>query len=391
MPVPVPTMDLAVPKGESFINYLINFYNQASAGPLNISRQFIDEIMARKQDDNRYFIILPKINRSDTAAASSSGNAKIIFVKKANPFIQIFRRMYFELFLIKKIVREYQIEKVIIFGSYSLVRLHVKKMVLVHHSYLLDDDAYAKLDGMARLTEIFRRMLFALTLRSSPILIVQSDYMRSLLKKKTRLRGNEIVVIANPISRNFVNDREKVREYPGNGKFTLFFPSRAHMHKNHEFVLRIAKYLQTACVSDIHFIITVDPRFIKGKDIIKKIVDENLGDIVENIGELPQSELPRYYKKCSALFFPSETETFGNPLIEGMFYGLPVIAPDLPYAVEICGKAGCFYEPGSVGSAMAQINALRNKDAYLKQCLLSVEQAKKYPEVKEWVDQYLNL
>jgi glycosyltransferase involved in cell wall biosynthesis len=299
--------------------------------------------------------------------------------------------MYFELFLIKKIIRKYHIEKVIIFGNYSLVKLKIMKFVLVHHSYLLDDDAYARLNGMPRLIEFFRRSLFELTLLSSPILIVQSEYMKSLLKKKIGMRGNEIVVIANPISRNFANEKAAVRKYPGSGTFTLFFPSRAHTHKNHEFVLRIAKYLRSMGFSDIHFIITVDSQYNQGKSIIKKIAAENLGDIVENIGELPQSELQEYYKKCSALFFPSTTETFGNPLIEGMYYGLPVIAPDLPYAVEICGKAGCFYEPGSVASAMAQINALRNEEAYLKHCLLSVEQAQKYPGVAEWVDQYLNL
>jgi len=52
-------------------------------------------------------------------------------------------------------------------------------------------------------------------------------------------------------------------------------------------------------------------------------------------GQLPQSELPDFYRKADVLINPSLSESFGMSLIEAMASGVPVIATDVGGMTEI--------------------------------------------------------
>jgi glycosyltransferase involved in cell wall biosynthesis len=52
----------------------------------------------------------------------------------------------------------------------------------------------------------------------------------------------------------------------------------------------------------------------------------NLGDGVEFIGEVPQSDVPRHFSEAHLMVHPSQEEAFGHVLIEAMGMGTPVIA-----------------------------------------------------------------
>src|SRR5690606_26762025 len=75
------------------------------------------------------------------------------------------------------------------------------------------------------------------------------------------------------------------------------------------------------------------------------------------VGRISRNEVEEWYSGSDALLFTSERETLGLPLIEAMQFGLPVIAPRLPYAVELLGDAGCYFDegdPASVAQAIAE-------------------------------------
>jgi glycosyltransferase involved in cell wall biosynthesis len=56
---------------------------------------------------------------------------------------------------------------------------------------------------------------------------------------------------------------------------------------------------------------------------------------VVTLGIIPYEEVIALYSRVNALVFPSYIETFGLPLTEAAFFGLPIIAADLPYAKEV--------------------------------------------------------
>ena len=58
----------------------------------------------------------------------------------------------------------------------------------------------------------------------------------------------------------------------------------------------------------------------------------------------------RAYRDSDGLVFLSQSESYGFPLIEAMWVGLPVICPDLPYARWLCGEPAIYFDPTSVES-----------------------------------------
>lgn len=78
---------------------------------------------------------------------------------------------------------------------------------------------------------------------------------------------------------------------------------------------------------------------------LKRVIDEQ-GLNVENVGNLPLSELEILYRSSEALIFPSVKESFGMPLIEAQRFGLPVIAAELDYVRDVCCPVETF-DPSS--------------------------------------------
>ena len=82
---------------------------------------------------------------------------------------------------------------------------------------------------------------------------------------------------------------------------------------------------------------------------IKQVLEyNNLTDVVEFLGE----------KNCKLFVFPSTVETFGNPLVEAMACGAPIVSSNTAAMPEILGEAGHYFDPLNVNDMAKQIIAL---------------------------------
>ena len=81
-------------------------------------------------------------------------------------------------------------------------------------------------------------------------------------------------------------------------------------------------------------------------------------NIIRNIGEINIEDLYYYYHNAFIHFFPSKAETFGNPLIESICFGVPLVVPDLPYAKELCQGCALFYRHEDIDDAFNKIKQL---------------------------------
>ncbi len=73
------------------------------------------------------------------------------------------------------------------------------------------------------------------------------------------------------------------------------------------------------------------------------------------LGDLERSQVFAHYRGAKMLVMTSRAESLGLPLIEAMQVGLPVVAPDLPYARELCAEAAEYFEPGNAKALVAAI------------------------------------
>lgn len=239
----------------------------------------------------------------------------------------------------------YLFDKIINLSHYGLCIS--RRYALYVHSPLLMDVSHARGWGDGRPNFLKKWMLDTCIRRARPF-ILQTWNM------KVQLAGYcEMAKLPLPKSR--VMRPKVVIERPDSSKrafqFQLFYPTSRFSHKRADLALEAGR-LAYSKNDHIGLVITVNPATNQLSII----------DGVLTVGRISREDVYAWFSGSDALLFTSERETLGLPLLEALEFGLPVIAPRLPYAEEILGEAGCYFdEPTPIAVAEA---ILRCRDSY---------------------------
>ncbi|MCK6511008.1 glycosyltransferase family 4 protein [Myxococcota bacterium] len=104
-----------------------------------------------------------------------------------------------------------------------------------------------------------------------------------------------------------------------------------------------------------------------------------LSEIIESSGYLPHEELVWLYRHADLFVFPSYTESFGQPLIEAMAAGLPIVASDRPVHRELGGDAVLYFDTfDPTDCAQKILHALGSQGATTDWRARSKQQAARY-------------
>ena len=374
---------------------IINFYNQIGAGPKNIALNFISELTKLNNLSDEFIVIVPDIQEYSLLADSL--NVSFLKAPKFNFIIlKILYRVYLDLIVIPRLTYSYKVKKILSFGNFFISPVAINKTVLLHHPYLYDDFLLAKMPLLSLLIEKVKRFVFLITLNNVDAVVVQSDYMSKVFKKKWKKFHGAVHVIENPISNRFKkNSTEKIKDFISSrkdslgNKIVLLYVSRFYPHKNHDFLISLSHELTTLNLS-FRILVTIDPDIKSANNFLSCIQSNNLPII--NIGEISQESLQHYYENAHLFIFPSEAETFGNSLIEAMSYGLPVVVPDLGYAHSVVGDSGLYYKNNDSKDCASKImGLLSNTESYV---LCSNKMLKRFSfflRANDWVKKYLSI
>ena len=138
----------------------------------------------------------------------------------------------------------------------------------------------------------------------------------------------------------------------------FLYPARAWPHKNHENLLYAYKiYRENLGERAWKLVLTAghDGRSERLKSLGASL---ELGTGLKCQGEVGEQELNRIYQSASALIFPSRYEGFGIPLIEAMYFGLPIICGRGGSQPEVAGEAAIYVnveDPEDIAGAMTRL------------------------------------
>lgn len=379
----------------ALMTVLINLYNQLGAGPRNIALNLIMQLADRNQPGETFVVLVPDID--DYARLDNRGGVRLIKLPRChNVFTKVLFRLYIELVLIPRLVSRQQISGILAFGNFLFAPVKVAKTVLLHHPYLVDDELLAGLGWRARLVERIKRVAFGLSLRGVDQLVVQSDYMRERVERRWPDHRFGLHVLPNPISdaltvasvvdiRQLVEDRLAAM---GN-RVELLYVSRFYPHKYHDFLPVLSRRLNAAGIQH-RITVTVDPAIPEAVTFLNALKQSDVSII--NIGEVAQAELVVHYHKAHLFLFPSRAETFGNPLVEAMRFGLPIVLPDLEYAHAVVDEAGNYYNTDDVDDCLRIIQTLLDDTSlYRDKSSRSYKRFKAFPDARAWSGRYLEL
>jgi glycosyltransferase involved in cell wall biosynthesis len=94
------------------------------------------------------------------------------------------------------------------------------------------------------------------------------------------------------------------------------------------------------------------PNLNSERDALRRLRGEG---VAADLGPQPYASLPELYAAADVFVFPSYTESFGQPLVEAMASGLPIVAADVPINREICGEAAVYFQPFEPESCATEI------------------------------------
>lgn len=373
--------------------YLINFSNQIAAGPKNIAKNFFLQTI-NSSDAENYIFLLPNIDEFKEAVKKNAPiQARVKFVNTGgNILTKTFRTIYINLIYPYVLSNTIHINGLLCFGNFLLFPGKLdSKVVLLHHPYIVDDKLYKELNWKRRFGELLKRIAFEITSSFATKIVVQSDYMANLLINKNRKLESKVAVISNPLSRPFEAFRTEslaaTNLRQGIKSNIILFVSRFYPHKNHFFLIELGRALLR---NNLKYLIqvTIDETNGEAAAFMKIAKDENLP--IQNIGELDQKNLSSVYQRADIAIFPSLSETFGNPLIEGLCFSLPTIALDLPYAKEILGDCGIYFD-GTAADCLKKIILLEDSEFYRNLSIRSARRSEIFPTVETWQNRYCEI
>ena len=120
------------------------------------------------------------------------------------------------------------------------------------------------------------------------------------------------------------------------GRFCLY-PAIAYPHKRHRDLV-VAFGLLSPELGDVSLVFTGRPG-PETESLKTQVARAGLTSKIHFVGRVPTDELEALYNSAKAVVFCSEFEGFGNPVLEAMSHGVPVITSDAPALVEVSAGA----------------------------------------------------
>jgi glycosyltransferase involved in cell wall biosynthesis len=230
------------------------------------------------------------------------------------------------------------------------LRCDAPQVVFVQNAHLLDASSTNSWVNAVRFA--VSRAVFRRNLRCAGAFIVQTAVMRDRLEAAYPAVRGRVHVVAQPVPRWLLDSGlvRKGRAARRDGKLRLVFPAASYPHKNHGLLSRIPPSRGVDWPVE-RLALTIDAALHPAPDL----------PWIDCVGFLTPEGMIEEYGSADALLFLSLEESYGFPLVEAMFLGVPIVCPDLPYARALCGDEALYFDPRDVGSLEATVRDLHRR------------------------------
>lgn len=220
-------------------------------------------------------------------------------------------------------------------------------------------------------------------IKRADAIIAVSETTKKDIIKYLHIAPEKIYVVYNGLGfKKFKLEKERVK-FSYQRKYLFYI---GDMRKNKNLLSAIKgfeRYIQNESDSEMYFYIAGNK-----KDEYNKIYDYVKGKKIEErvkfLGYVTEEEKILLYKNAFAFLFVSCYEGFGIPILEAMFYELPVITSNCSAMKEIASNAAVLVNPEDIQEISYAIRRLND----LKTRLLYIDRGKKRVKKFTWRNSY---
>jgi len=244
--------------------------------------------------------------------------------------------------------------------------------------------------GQNNLNLYIRRCLSTLSIQAAHTVLFPSESIRRevLLHTSLAQKPTHVLHYGVDLSAFSIHDppqpaiADKIQRWKDQGYKLLLHVSSYATHKNIEVVLEALPAVLRAG-HKIKWLTTLSREKTGDKPqydaFFQRAQSLGLCEIIESSGHLRHEELIWLYRHADLFVFPSYTESFGQPLIEAMAAGLPIVASDRPVHRELGGDAVLYFDTFDPEDCARQIlHALASQGATTDWRARSKQQAARY-------------
>jgi glycosyltransferase involved in cell wall biosynthesis len=224
----------------------------------------------------------------------------------------------------------------LVFGDLPL-RCKGPQTVFVHQTNLLQPENFVLNFGWFKFW--LARQIFRFNLPNVRSFIVQTEVMKYELELCYPKTIGRVYIVAQPVPAWLRESGLRRLKRNNNDKYNLllFYPAANYDHKNHSLLADCD--LNTEWPVE-NLTLTIDQKSNPAPQL----------SWVQCTGFLEPKNIIKNYSQADALLFLSKKESFGFPLVEAMFIGIPIVCPDLPYAHTLCGDQAFYFDPNCIKS-----------------------------------------
>lgn len=194
--------------------------------------------------------------------------------------------------------------------------------------------------------------MFSRLLHHVDVLVAQNEVLADQLRL---VYGFETIpIVNNAVSIDNLAAGHEVDFRLGDG-YKLLCLSAYYSHKNIEIFIPLAQRIKASGL-DVKIITTIDPAQNRAaKAFLANIKSNDLGGVINNIGNIAMSYVPSLYRQTDGLILPTLLESFSGTYVEAMFHRKPILTSDLPFAHGVCGDGAFYFDPYDVESIFSTI------------------------------------
>lgn len=208
-----------------------------------------------------------------------------------------------------------------------------------------------------RTVRLAKLLFFRSFLPFVDVMIAQNDVLAACLRQHYGIFA--VRVVPNAVSLDNLTG-ETSHDFALGSGVKLLCLSRYYSHKNIESFLPLAERIKSA-ETEIKIITTVDAEDSPGAaSFLRQVAERGLRDVIVNLGSVPMAQVPSLYRQVDALLLPTLLESFSGTYVEAMFYQLPILTSDLPFAHGVCGAGAYYFDPTDPDEMFAVINRMLN-------------------------------
>lgn len=267
--------------------------------------------------------------------------------------------------LLPKWAKEHKLDMLHCTSNTAPTKCPVPLVVTIHDLiYFEKNPLFAKgYTPYQRFGNVYRRFVVRRLLHSADRIITVSEFEKKrFIKMFDHLESEDVQVVYNGVGEHFradISDSIKAdirKKYSLPDQYILFL-GNTDPKKNTQRTLEAWARAAAEGLHDLPLVVgDLDKEKVGAS--LKKL---GLGEWVEKLhfpGYIKNTELPAIIASATLFLYPSNRESFGIPVLEGMACGTPVITSNVTSMPEVGGDAAYFVNPKSVSSIKEAIGKL---------------------------------